>query len=80
VVGAEISSVGGAGSTVVESSFSRLRRHVVVDDQGAAVSLSVEPDVVDLDPAELPRVNWAAGMPARAEVGGGDVLNCGGGC
>jgi hypothetical protein len=51
-----------------------LLRQVLVDDQSAAVGLSVEAEVGDLDTAELLRVNRAAGMPARAEVGRGDGL------
>jgi len=56
-----------------------LRRQVFVDDQVAAVGLSVEADVVDLDPAQPLRVEWAAWPPARAEVGGTDRLNRGSG-
>src|SRR5262249_18864010 len=57
-----------------------LRCQILVHDQVAAVCLSVEADVVDPDPSQLPRLNWAAGVPARAEVGGADRLNRRGGC
>jgi len=58
-----------------------LRCQIFVNDQVAAVGLSVEADVVDVDPAQLLRVDRAAGVPARAEVGGGDRPNRGsGGC
>jgi hypothetical protein len=50
---------------------------VFVHDQRAAAGLSVEADVVDLDAAQVPRVEGAARPPARAEVGGGHRLNGG---
>jgi len=54
-----------------------LRRQVLMHDQIAAVGLSVEADVVDLDSAQLPWLNRAAGMPAGAEIGRADGLNRG---
>jgi hypothetical protein len=52
---------------------------IFMDDQGTAVGLSVEADVGDVNPPQLLRVNWAAGVPAWAEVGGADRLNGSGG-
>jgi hypothetical protein len=46
-----------------------LRGQLFVRDQTAAVGLSVDPDLVDLDPAQLAGVEWAAWRPAWAEVG-----------
>jgi hypothetical protein len=43
------------------------------------MGLVVEAEVGDLDAAQLLRVGGAAGTPARAEIGGGDGLNCEGG-
>jgi hypothetical protein len=54
-----------------------LRSQIFVHDQVTAMGLSVEAEEGDLDSAQLPRLNGAAGIPARAEIGGGNGPSCG---